>query len=521
MQWPRTVDLTLQVVDDGPLPDTPLQSRNVVRDKIAYGRPGEPYKDSAAVLAAIDAAAAQAASAQAASAHGASSQVPNVNAHLMHNAAAINSEPAKAAQYMRDFRPTMNSGGIGHLTGILEAWARRKRLREEYSTATKVQVELQSRVKMEEVLFELDKHIAHITCDKDSGLCKYEDDVFGVFSNAVGWKFTYAAMCNKYTGLLDELKNTSKKNKAEFPRMDLPFLVLKVKVNIMSFKEFVLCPGWLQFASTSPPLTDLMRHSWLVRDYTGNGELVPLTAGAFSTSWLAIDMHEGVELIKAALLRHGHGCRAAPGVSRVELLPKLYGAGGIITDSARFGDKQSAEYTGAVFVLKHLMTHGYTDAERKAAAVGAQQTPHTLAAAIVQLEHRRKIAATAASAAATAAATAAAALGVTATAGSSAGGSAAASGAAVVAVRNAPAASTPTPVGLEPQPLRGRGVAGLSDEARARVRAAATAAAKAGASSEEVVRAAMLSVLGHVPTAHVDAQPTRALQPPLDYGDGL
>jgi hypothetical protein len=173
-----------------------------------------------------------------------------------------------------------------------------------------------------------------------------------------------------------------------------------------------------------------------------------------------------------------------------------------------------------MFVLKHLMTHGYTAADRKVAAVGAQQTPHTLAAAIVQLEYRRKLAASAATAASAAAATAAA-LGADATVGSAAGGTAAASGATVVAFSSAPAASTPTPAGLVPQPLLGRGVAGLSEDARARVRAAVAAAAKEGASPEEVLRAAMHSVLGHVPTAHADALPPRAVQPPLDYGDGL
>ena len=168
------------------------------------------------------------------------------------------------------------------------------------------------------------------------------------------------------------------------------------------------------------------------------------------------------------------------------------------------------------------MTHGYTVAERKAAAVGAQQTPHTLAAAIVQLEYRRKlVAAKAASAGDTAAAAiTAVVLGAAITVSNAAEAAAAASG-ATVAFRSAAALSASTPAGLVPQPLLGRGVAGLSEEVRARVRAAAAAAAaKEGASPEEVVRAAMHSIIGHVPT-HVDAPPPRALQPPLDYGDGL
>jgi hypothetical protein len=149
---------------------------------------------------------------------------------------------------------------------------------------------------------------------------------------------------------------------------------------INSYKEFTLRANWLSFAPSCESPEELMRGSWLVRDYTGNGELQALTAGAFTTGWLSVGADAAVDLLTAALQRPGHN--GAPGISRLELLPKLIGVGGLITESSRFGDKGNAAYTSAVFVLKHLLTHGYTDAERKAAAVGAQTTPHKLAAAI-------------------------------------------------------------------------------------------------------------------------------------------
>ena len=278
--------------------------------------------------------------------------------------------------------------------------------------------------------------------------------------------------------------------------------------NISAYKEFILRPDWLAFDAASPSREELMRGSWLVRDYTGNGEPQPLTDGSFTTGWLSVDAAEAVDLLTGAMQRPSRN-GGAPGQSRLALLPKLIGVGGVVTNSTRFGDKKKDEYVGAVFVLKHLLTHGYTAAEREAAGVGAQTTPHTLAAAIVQLEARRKLAAAAAPASTSAAATAV----VPATRTAAACGNAAATGSAAAPAAGAAAAAAAN----LPVPL-GRHNAGLSDAALARVRAA-VAAAREGSSYEEVARAAMLSVLGEEPPTHVDAPPlVCAPQAPLEYG---
>ena len=300
--------------------------------------------------------------------------------------------------------------------------------------------------------------------------------------------------------------------------------------NINAYKEFRLRSDWLSFADSCPSPEELMRGSWLVRDYTGNGDLQPLTAGAFTTGWLPMSAEESIDLLTVAMQRPGRN--GAPGQSRMELLPKLIGVGGLITDSSRFGEKGSLLYTSAVFVLKHLLMHGYTPAERKAAAVGAQTTPHTLAAAIVQVEARRRRATHAATTVsgarggAGAAGAATGARGGDGAAGAAAGAAAAAAavGSVNAAARNVAATASNVAatrsVGMMPQTLSGRAAVGLSEEARARVRAAVAMAAE-GASIDCVVRATLRGVLGGDVPAHPDAQAQRAPLPALEYGDEL
>ena len=284
--------------------------------------------------------------------------------------------------------------------------------------------------------------------------------------------------------------------------------------NILSYKDFMLRDDWPTFDAAGPSPEELMRGSWLVRDYTGNGKPQPLNAGSFTTTWLSVGAKESIELLQAVLERSSPDGRA-PGRSRLELLPKLFGAGGLLTDSNHFGDKKGQLYTDAVFVLKHWLKHGYSAAECEAAGVGAQSTPHTLAAAIVQLEARRKLASRAPGAASTQRQTAAGAAVAPVTAGgggpagTSTGGGAPASSAVAAGV---------APRGSVPQPLLGRHVAGLGDSALVRVRAA-VAAAKAGESPEAVARAALLSVLAEVVPPHPDAQAVRAPQAQMDYGE--
>jgi hypothetical protein len=307
--------------------------------------------------------------------------------------------------------------------------------------------------------------------------------------------------------------------------------------SINSYKEFVLRPEWLAFAEACSSQEEIMRGSWFVRDYTGNGDPQPLTAGAFTTGWLSVSPEEGVELLTAALQRPGNN--GTPGQSRMALLPKLIGVGGLIQDSTRLGGRSTEAYIDAVFVLKHLLTHGYTAAERTAAAVGGQTTPHTIAAAIVQLEARRRRAATSASAAAVAAAGAAAATDAAPAAATTAvrsvaagrGVVAAAGGGVVVAASTrrsselATTDGTAAPSGSSgkgPQPLSNRAITGLSADALARVRAA-VAAAGAGAGPDEVARIASVTLrtfLQHVP-GHQDEPLPSGEQPVCDYGDEL
>lgn len=226
-----------------------------------------------------------------------------------------------------------------------------------------------------------------------------------------------------------------------------------------------------------------------------------------------------INLLTLALQRPGHN--GAPGISRLELLPKLIGVDGLITESSRFGAKGSTAYTSAVFVLKHLLTHSYTAAERKASAVGSQTTPHTLAAAIVQVELRRRLAATpAAGPAVRVDASAARAAAITTTAARPASGAAPAATSAAGASGAVAAAAASGSAALVPQALSGRGACALSDDVRARVRAAAALAGE-GASVDEVVRATLRSVLGGDAPQHPDAAAQRMPMPALEYGDGL
>jgi hypothetical protein len=87
----------------------------------------------------------------------------------------------------------------------------------------------------------------------------------------------------------------------------------------------------------------------------------------------------------------------------------------LLADSKCFGDAVSAPgtvhvdtpaYLNALCALKFVLEKEYTYAERDAAGVGGQQKPHTIAQAIVQLEHCRDVADERAAAAATAAAAA-------------------------------------------------------------------------------------------------------------------
>ena len=178
--------------------------------------------------------------------------------------------------------------------------------------------------------------------------------------------------------------------------------------------------------------------------------------------------------------------------------------------------------------VRRWRSSGYTAAERTAAAVGGQTRPHTLAAAIVQVEARRRRAAKAAAAAAavagapaaTNAAASAAAAAIAAGGAAGGGGSAAAGGSAsrLAASNAAPTGST----GVEAQPLPGRAVTGLSADALARVRAAVAAAGE-GASPDEVARIAsgtLQTVLGSF-ASHPDQPRLHGEQPALDYGDEL
>ena len=221
------MDLTLVVVDSGPLPSTPQQARVVLVNKIAYGYPGAPYDDTAAVVEGVDAAAAAAAAA--AQASSASQPAKDVNSALMEGRKEA-VYPVK--KYVMEMRSLLNTGGMRHLGPVMEAWARYKRLREFWNTKMAVQTELKARWKLEEALFALDAHLYTILHGSD-GILEFEQDVFTVGSVPAKWESTYEKHGARFLEVLyGPLTNAAPGESVEFKRMDICFLTGKTQASL-------------------------------------------------------------------------------------------------------------------------------------------------------------------------------------------------------------------------------------------------------------------------------------------------
>ena len=215
-QHPRDVDVTLEVVASG-LPETPRQKRDVQLNKIAYGHKGAPYKDNKAVLDDLDAAekAMQASSAS-------PGQVTSATDRLMQS----NSEEAQRKRYRDEMKSQLDTGGLQHMEHVLAYWTERPRLRKHFDSRKVVQDELRSRSKMEEALFELDKHLGALV-NGAGGLSQYETAVFTIGSNTANWEKAYVDVGNKFLNVLHGLQNTSKKENSLFTHIDIGFLSQK------------------------------------------------------------------------------------------------------------------------------------------------------------------------------------------------------------------------------------------------------------------------------------------------------
>ena len=145
---------------------------------------------------------------------------------------------------------------------------------------------------------------------------------------------------------------------------------------------------------------------WNVRTVCGLGAASALSAGSWSARWVRLD-----DAAKRSLLARALGRRAGP--DRQAALLALSLSEPYLADSKCFGTPMvqhgearvdTPAYLNALCALKFILEKEYTTAERDAAAVGGQQKPHTIAQAIVQLEHCRDVADARADAAAAAAA---------------------------------------------------------------------------------------------------------------------
>lgn len=157
---------------------------------------------------------------------------------------------------------------------------------------------------------------------------------------------------------------------------------------ITSFKQFIL-----QAVPDGAGVEARLAALWHVRSLSGLGSAQPLAAGSWSKRWVRLSDVKTRELLTRALRRRA-------GRDRQEALVALLGSEPLLADSKCFGPPvvrdnklvEPQEYLNALYALKFILEKEYTAAERDAAAVGGQQKPHTIAQAIVQLEHCRDVA---------------------------------------------------------------------------------------------------------------------------------
>ena len=135
---------------------------------------------------------------------------------------------------------------------------------------------------------------------------------------------------------------------------------------------------------------EMLRGAWRVRRLTGLGfdeALGDLKAKAKQPKLTP-------EVKKRCLSR---ALQRSTGADRVSVLAKLLAAEPFLANSDCFGAKEAdgghpVEWHNAKTLLKGVMDKEYTAVEREEAGVGGQCTPHTIAEAILLLEHRRELA---------------------------------------------------------------------------------------------------------------------------------
>ncbi len=145
---------------------------------------------------------------------------------------------------------------------------------------------------------------------------------------------------------------------------------------------------------------------WHVRTVCGLDTARALSAGSWSARWVRLDDAKKRELLARALQRRAGPDRQAALVALSLSEPYLADCKCFGTPVLQHGEARvdTPAYLNALCALKFILEKEYTTAERDVAAVGGQQKPHTIAQAIVQLEHCRDVADARADAAAAAAA---------------------------------------------------------------------------------------------------------------------
>ena len=218
LQAPHLIDLELHVAAPGPLPDTPMQERATLRGKIAYGHVNAPYKDGAMLSDEQDTAAAR-------SALLSSSQAASSAREMVMGAQR---PEALAASFMSTLESTLNTAGLSHMKAVVMGWSVLPRLREVYKLKKVVQDELRFRVKLEEAVLGLDKHLFTLVHSTTEGLITYEGSVFSTGSLPNLWEQTYKDRVKKFTDVLHDLRNSAKGETKLFEEMNVGFLIGKV-----------------------------------------------------------------------------------------------------------------------------------------------------------------------------------------------------------------------------------------------------------------------------------------------------
>jgi len=134
---------------------------------------------------------------------------------------------------------------------------------------------------------------------------------------------------------------------------------------------------------------EVLRGAWLARRFTGLGAAVPLNCLQQKSRPPKLTEETSRRCLRTALERR-------TGPDRVQVLITLLSAAPFLRDPDCFGKKEkdfgrSEAWHTAVLLLKGMLNKEYSAAERAAAGVGGEQCPHTLAQAIVLLEHRREL----------------------------------------------------------------------------------------------------------------------------------